>query len=1300
MIRNRKAQLSMISVFAVICMLLAQLLVFPQQTASAAGTDLYVGYSSKANNFSTVQDAVNKAASIAPSSENDRVTIHIAPGTYRQQVIVQTPYITFVNDEPSKGDVVLTWYYGIGYTYYSCNDKGYYDSSAASAKSAKKPASYRWGATVQLWPKATYFKAKNIVFENSFNRYMTTEEVADGVALLNDSATSSISQVRNSSTDVQSKAATERAAALSADAAYAEFLGCKFLSSQDTLYTGGSPLYFKNCHIEGQTDYIFGDSSAVFDTCDLVWKGYSSGASGGYITAARDESNDDTGYLFSNCTVKKSPSLTVKSGYLGRPWRDTAKVMFVNTTLESADCIDAAGWYSMSGVQPENVAGFKEYGTKLANGTAVSLSSRKGHTLSASDAEGIKLTDYMKNWTPTYLAESASTGSSSSGSTGAADGAITLCGGWYEEAFAEWDSSKIGSNVKVSYAQSGSSSFTEVDSELIRSNRVDIPGLKGNTFYTLKLEGSSGSATCEITTMKFDRSGYAHYNYTSGVGAYKDDGTLKSGVTVIYVTNSNKDTISYGGKTGLYNIFYSAKPSNVCFRFIGTIDVPSGAKANDGKQNDGSSMLYLQYGENVTIEGIGYNADLNKWGFEMKRCTSCEVRNLWLGQYPDDGISMTGDSSNKSTHMWVHNNTIEKGYNAYAGNGTVDDDKADGDGSTDIKWSEYITVSYNYYINCHKTSLVGGGPTQFQDYITYHHNWFCNTESRNPRARNAHIHSYNNYFTTNKQYGLGASYNSKIFSEANYFEGTYKPLAAEAMGSDAYSGTIKSYNDKFDGCTMGSALAYAIVTSRNTSASIANQKSGGDAYDNFDLNMYSYTPQTADQAKTECKEYSGRMDQKKTYNGGSSSSGNTAAEFTDGALFMFKNVNSGLYMEVTDGNAANSSNIQQWENNGSGTNGAGEWNTWKLMSAGDGYYYIYSALAGGSSFVLDVAGKKADDGTNIDLYQPNNGDNQQFKFVQNSDGSYKILTKISGDKSAVEIENGSMDYGANVQQWTVNGFNCQDWQLIPVTLPISGIIAKDLVVYDGENSADWSIAENAQAGDKVFGDRDFTYGMLPVALTGAERIITACDSKNSTEDLAAFTAGTFATVYVAIDSRVTALPSWLGSYTATGESVIFNDGTADRSFDVYALNVNSGDRVTLGTNGQSSGVMQYTVFVKEQEIIVTTTTAPVTTTTTTAPVTTVPVTTAPSTEPGSAIMGDANCDGKVDLTDAVAILQYAALPAKYALTEQGMANADIVDNGTSGVTGIDALAVQMIDAKLLDPDILPVTQDQLNALHG
>lgn len=864
--RVRKQTLTVVAVLAVVCMLVSQLLVFPQRTANAAGTDLYVGYPGQSNNFSTVQDAVNRAASLNPSSESNRVTIHIAPGTYRQQVVVQTPYITFVNDDPSKGNVVLTWYYGIGYKYYSANSKGYYDASLAASKSGKNVANYRWGATVQLWPKATNFKAKNIVFENSFNRYITNEELADGVECTNETLTVQ----RNQGVDVKSKAYTERAAALSADTSYCEFLNCQFLSSQDTLYTGGSPQYYKNCIIEGQTDYIFGGSNAVFDSCELRWKGYSSGSTGGYITAARSQGDPYTGYLFMNCNVTANSQLTVTPGYLGRPWAQTAKVLFVNTTLQNANLIRAEGWYSMSGVQPETVDGFKENGTKLTNGTRVDLSQRKGHTVSDNDAKNINITSYMNNWTPSYLNGSSGQQEQPQGGNNVSD-AIKLCGGWFEEAFVEWDSSKLGNNIKVGYALSGSGSFTAVDSQLIRNNRVDIPGLKGNTKYDIKVEGSSGSASCTITTMAFDRSGYAHYNYT-GVGAYNDDGTLKSGASVIYVTNSNKDSVTFGGQTGLYNIFNKAEPSNVTFRLIGTIDVPSGAKANDGKQNDGSNMLYLNGGKNVTIEGIGYDANLNQWGFDMKHSTSCEVRNLHLAKYPDDGISMSGGSTSKSSHMWVHNNTIEKGYNAYAGNGIVDDDKSDGDGSTDIKWTDYATISYNVYIDCHKTSLVGGGTTHEQDWITYHHNWFNNTESRNPRARRAHVHIYNNYFSTNKQYGIGASYNSKVFSESNYYEKTNLPLDAVNMGSDEFSGTIKSFNDKFDNCTMGSGLAYKIVYSRNEAAQINNLKSGGEGYDNFDLNMYSYTAQTPDQAKATVKELAGRM-QQKAYNAGTVTQG-------------------------------------------------------------------------------------------------------------------------------------------------------------------------------------------------------------------------------------------------------------------------------------------------------------------------------------------------------------------------------------------------------------------------------------------
>jgi pectin methylesterase-like acyl-CoA thioesterase len=366
-----------------------------------SGTDLYVKYNGKSNNFNTVQEAVNKAAEINPKSESERVTIHIAPGTYRQQIIVRTPYITFINDDTSN-DVILTWYYARGYKYYSANEMGYYDENLAQKKSSKHAGRYRWGATVLIFPEASYFKAKNIVFENSFNRYMTKEEIDDGVEILGDPTDSPINVPRVPNLDVKSAAATERGAALAIDAPYGEFLNCKFYSSQDTLFTGGSPLYFKKCLIEGQTDYIFGESNTVFDSCELRWKGYSTGSLPGFITAARTCEGTYTGYLMYNCKVTKNKALTVTPGYLGRPWRDTAKVMFINTVLEEGTIVPE-GWDQMNGVPPETIEGFKEYGTKLENGAPVNLSQRKGHVISQSDAERINIINYMNNWTPSFM---------------------------------------------------------------------------------------------------------------------------------------------------------------------------------------------------------------------------------------------------------------------------------------------------------------------------------------------------------------------------------------------------------------------------------------------------------------------------------------------------------------------------------------------------------------------------------------------------------------------------------------------------------------------------------------------------------------------------------------------------------------------------------------------------------------------------------------------------------------------------------------------------------------------------------
>ena len=319
---------------------------------------------------------------------------------YRLQIVINTPYITFINDDPSNIDVLITWYYGIGYKYYSQNEGGMYDKTLAEKKSSKNGGSWRWGATVHVNHYAKYFKAQNIVFENSLNRYMTEEEIEDGVEITGDT----IKIDRTPTLDVRSREATERAAAMSIEADYVEFLNCRFYSSQDTLYTGGSPLYFRNCLIEGQTDYIFGGSNAVFDNCELRWKGYSKETSGGFITAASGDSTFNyTGYLFNNCKVTKNKALNVKSGHLGRPWRQQAKVMFLNTILEDDNTILPEGWAEMGGVPPEEVEGFFEYGTKLENGAKVSLSKRKGHILNRTEYENIDYLYYLHDWTPSFM---------------------------------------------------------------------------------------------------------------------------------------------------------------------------------------------------------------------------------------------------------------------------------------------------------------------------------------------------------------------------------------------------------------------------------------------------------------------------------------------------------------------------------------------------------------------------------------------------------------------------------------------------------------------------------------------------------------------------------------------------------------------------------------------------------------------------------------------------------------------------------------------------------------------------------
>jgi pectin methylesterase-like acyl-CoA thioesterase len=432
--------------------------------------DLYVGDSSKENNFATVKEALAAAARMNPKSEAERITIHIAPGIYRAQLMIATPYISLVNTDPTQ-EVKITWYYGVGYDYYSVGPDGKYNEDRAFDKYLKdKAGKFKWGATVFLTSAAKGFRAENITFENSFNKYMTQEELDDGVEVTKTEPSNLT--VRTADLDVTSRAATERAAAMGIEADNVEFYNSKFISNQDTLYTGNSDinLYFKNSYIEGNTDYIFGDGNAVFDNSILNFTGYSEEASGGYITAAKPSNPNYAGYLFRNSTITWTESKKQAPGYFGRPWGQEAKVKFLDTKLEDSSMIAPQGWTSMSGSTPDK-AGFYEYNTQY-NGVPVDTSSRTGKVLTPETAI-TNVRDYFgSDWTPYYYEPSSVTAPvlrvDSAGQTG-----VVL--GWQSS------TSTIGSIIYAIY-QDGQKVGTTADTS------YSVQGLTPGTSYSFRVE--------------------------------------------------------------------------------------------------------------------------------------------------------------------------------------------------------------------------------------------------------------------------------------------------------------------------------------------------------------------------------------------------------------------------------------------------------------------------------------------------------------------------------------------------------------------------------------------------------------------------------------------------------------------------------------------------------------------------------------------------------------------------------------------------------------------------------------------
>lgn len=87
---------------------------------------------------------------------------------------------------------------------------------------------------------------------------------------------------------------------------------------------------------------------------------------------------------------------------------------------------------------------------------------------------------------------------------------------------------------------------------------------------------------------------------------------------------------------------------------------------------------------------------------------------------------------------------------------------------------------------------------------------------------------------------------------------------------------------------------------------------------------------------------------------------------------------------------------------------------------------LVSFLGGGNSLAPDVTGSKSAKGTNVEIYDYTGNDAQQFKLEKMGAG-YILKTKVSGEKSCVEIADADIGNGGNVQEWEVNGNSCQVW---------------------------------------------------------------------------------------------------------------------------------------------------------------------------------------------------------------------------------------------------------------------------------
>ena len=300
-------------------------------------------------NYKTIQEAINSVRDLGKL----RVKIFVKNGVYREKIIVPSWKTNISLIGESKDSTIITW-------------DDYSGKTNPGGTDAYKKDKFSTYTSYTVLVQGNDFIAENLTIQNTAGR-------------------------------------VGQAVALHVDADRVSVKNCNILGNQDTLYTAkeNSRQYYQDCFIEGTTDFIFGEATAVFQNCTIK------SLLNSYITAAATRASQTYGYVFFDC--KLIADTTTKKVYLGRPWRPYAKTVFIH--CEMGNHIVPEGWDPWKGdamfVDKEKTCFYAEY-NNIGQGADNKQRVNWSHQLAENEAKQYTLSNILggvDKWNPLKISD-------------------------------------------------------------------------------------------------------------------------------------------------------------------------------------------------------------------------------------------------------------------------------------------------------------------------------------------------------------------------------------------------------------------------------------------------------------------------------------------------------------------------------------------------------------------------------------------------------------------------------------------------------------------------------------------------------------------------------------------------------------------------------------------------------------------------------------------------------------------------------------------------------------------------------